>query len=140
MDCFNCTYNDCMFDGITAAEIAASNERTRQYRAITDKVYAAQREYREATREKFENVENGHRLRIARKEKGLTQAQLSQLVGLKQRTISRFETGELQFDFSTFYGLLCADKGKPSPIHADEKDRTVRCDCFTPIPKKEEAK
>lgn len=33
-----------------------------------------------------------------------------------------------------------ADKGKPSPIHADEKDRTVRCDCFTPIPKKEDAK
>lgn len=28
-----------------------------------------------------------------------------------------------------------ADAGLPGPIHADEADRVVRCDCYEPIPK-----
>lgn len=32
------------------------------------------------------------------------------------------------------------DAGLKSPIHADESDRVVRCDCFTPIPEQEETK
>lgn len=27
---------------------------------------------------------------------------------------------------------------RPSPIHADEKERVLRCECFTPIPEDEE--
>lgn len=27
-----------------------------------------------------------------------------------------------------------ADAGLEGPVHADEKDRVVRCECFTPIP------
>lgn len=27
-----------------------------------------------------------------------------------------------------------ADARRPSPIHADEKERVLRCECFTPIP------
>jgi hypothetical protein len=35
------------------------------------------------------------------------------------------------------YCIAClerADKRIPSPIHADEENRVLRCDCFTPIP------
>lgn len=38
------------------------------------------------------------------------------------------------------YCIACierADAGLPSPIHADEADRVVRCDCFKAIPEKE---
>lgn len=28
-----------------------------------------------------------------------------------------------------------ADAGPPGPIHADESDRTIRCDCYEPIRK-----
>lgn len=38
------------------------------------------------------------------------------------------------------YCVACierADAGLPSPIHADEADRVVRCDCFKAIPEKE---
>lgn len=38
------------------------------------------------------------------------------------------------------YCVACierADAGFPSPIHADEADRVVRCDCFKAIPEKE---
>lgn len=31
------------------------------------------------------------------------------------------------------------DSRRPSPIHADEKERVLRCECFTPIPEDEEA-
>lgn len=30
------------------------------------------------------------------------------------------------------------DSRRPSPIHADEKERVLRCECFTPIPEDEE--
>lgn len=30
------------------------------------------------------------------------------------------------------------DAGAPNPIHADEEDRVVRCDCFEPIPEEGE--
>ena len=30
------------------------------------------------------------------------------------------------------------DRRRPSPIHADEKERVLRCECFTPIPEDEE--
>lgn len=32
------------------------------------------------------------------------------------------------------------DSRRPSPIHADEKERVLRCECFTPIPEDEEEK
>ena len=32
------------------------------------------------------------------------------------------------------------DSRRPSPIHADEKERVLRCECFTPIPEDEEGK
>ena len=32
------------------------------------------------------------------------------------------------------------DSRRPSPIHADEKERVLRCECFTPIPEEEEEK
>lgn len=41
------------------------------------------------------------------------------------------------------YCVACAeafDQGRPDPIHADEADRVVRCDCFRPIPEPEEEK
>lgn len=31
-----------------------------------------------------------------------------------------------------------ADAGLPGPIHADEEDRVVRCDCYEPIPEEGE--
>lgn len=31
------------------------------------------------------------------------------------------------------------DSRRPSQIHADEKERVLRCECFTPIPEDEEA-
>ena len=30
------------------------------------------------------------------------------------------------------------DSRRQSPIHADEKERVLRCECFTPIPEDEE--
>lgn len=32
------------------------------------------------------------------------------------------------------------DSRRPSQIHADEKERVLRCECFTPIPEDEEEK
>ena len=32
------------------------------------------------------------------------------------------------------------DSRRPSPIHADEKERVLRCECFTPIPEDEKEK
>lgn len=32
------------------------------------------------------------------------------------------------------------DSRRPSPIHADEKERVLRCECFTPIPEERRAK
>lgn len=32
------------------------------------------------------------------------------------------------------------DSRRPSPIHADEKERVLRCECFTPITEDEEEK
>jgi hypothetical protein len=32
------------------------------------------------------------------------------------------------------------DSRRPSPIHEDEKERVLRCECFTPITEDEEEK
>lgn len=39
------------------------------------------------------------------------------------------------------YYIACIErreKRQPSPVHADHKERVIRCECFTPIPEDDE--
>lgn len=47
----------------------------------------------------------GFRLKQARKEKGLTQTQAAEKLGLSQQTWQRFETGKYDLKMSTIYNI-----------------------------------
>ena len=145
MDCFNCPYEDCIFDGITQADIAESNERTRLHRAEVDKQYAYQREYREANRDAIAAYQREYyeanrdaiaakqreyreanrdaiaayqrEIRTARKLRGYTQRVLGALIGVDRSTISHWESGKAPADWELLYTALpeLAERSRPFP-------------------------
>lgn len=51
---------------------------------------------------------------------------------------NNFAFSTLRFDLNKDFLSALDDAGLPGPIHADEEDRVVRCDCYEPIPEEGE--
>ena len=115
-DCFNCRFDDCICDEMTADDwkeargiddsihtktakekaIVAYQKRYREENRET--IAAYQKRYREENREAL--ISFGDALRAVRKRLKLSQADAGRLVGLSQRQISYYERGEVPFDLS----------------------------------------
>ena len=55
--------------------------------------------------EKLHNNQIGLRIRTARKEKGINQTELANLLGKSLRTIQKYESGEISIDIATLYEI-----------------------------------
>lgn len=115
-DCFNCRFDDCICDEMTADDWKAERGIDDFIHTKTEKeksIAAYQKQYREENRESIaayqkkyreENRESlisfGDALRAVRKRLKLSQADVGRLVGLSQRQMSYYERGEVPFDLS----------------------------------------
>ena len=115
-DCFNCRFDDCICDEMTADDWKAArgiddfiHTKTEKEKSIAayqkqyyeenrESIAAKQKKYREENRESL--ISFGDALRAVRKRLKLSQADAGRLVGLSQRQISYYERGEVPFDLS----------------------------------------
>lgn len=115
-DCFNCRFDDCICDEMTADDWKAARgiddfihtktekeksiaaKQKKYYEENRESIAAKQKKYREENRESL--ISFGDALRAVRKRLKLSQADAGRLVGLSQRQVSYYERGEVPFDLS----------------------------------------
>ena len=78
--------------------------------------------------------EVGGRIRDARKERGMNQERLAELVDCGLNTVSRIEVGQSNMPISTFFKFadaLGVAPGELAPHRFRERDRKAAMDCVT---------
>ena len=107
-DCFNCRFDDCICDEMTAADYAESRKLQDfvQPKTMKEKSIAAKKKaYYEENRESIAAKKKGNKLRAYRIARGYTQALFAKMFGLSQATISLYETGSVTFEEAVFPGI-----------------------------------
>lgn len=100
-DCFNCRFDDCICDEMTADDWKAArgiDDFIHTKTAKEKSIAAYKKQYYEENRESL--ISFGDALRAVRKRLKLSQADVGRLVGLSQRQVSYYERGEVPFDLS----------------------------------------